>query len=146
MDDHKNTPGKNMRILLAGGKISPLARLPKKANVSSFLSSKADKKDGTPTESSDAPSLKGISLKKKMKKETVQAPPKLVLPASKSMRLNFWPPFWTIASVLSMVVNIALFIALLVLLPNVQKVDVNNMLGLSGKLLGDLYTNFEKMD
>jgi hypothetical protein len=68
------------------------------------------------------------------------------LPASKSMKLNFWPPFWTIASVLSMFVNIVLIIALLVLLPNVKKLDANNMVGLGGKLLGDLYTNFEKMD
>ena len=45
-----------------------------------------------------------------------------------------------------MMVNIILVIALLVLLPNVKKINVNNMIGIGDKLLGDLYVNFEKMD
>jgi hypothetical protein len=149
MDEHKNSPGKKLRTLLAGGKTSPLTRLPKKSNNAiSSLPLKADKKDGASPEPKDSPLSKVISLKKKPKKETPPAsrPPKLALPASKGMRLNFWPPFWTIASVLSMMVNLVLFIALLVLLPNIKKLDVNNLVDIGDKLLGDLYINFEKMD
>jgi hypothetical protein len=146
MDELKNNPGKKMRSLLAGGKTSPLTRLPKKANAGTFFPSKAEKKDGASTDSKSTPLSKDISLKKKPKKETPQPAPKLVLPASKRFKLNFWPPFWTIASVISMMVNIALLIALLVLLPNLKKLDVNSLVGRGDKLLGDLYVNFEKMD
>jgi len=154
MDEDKNNPGKKLRILLAGGKTSPLARLPKKANIN--LPSKADKKDNVSSKPTDNASTKGISLKKKTKKETsdTQQVPKPVSSPLKSMKVNFWPPFWTIASVLSLIMNIVLIIALLVLLPIAKKIDLNmiknldigTISGRSSQLLGDLYINFEKMD
>ena len=57
MAELKDDPGEKMRTLLAGGKTSPLGRLPKKANGASFLPSKEEKKAETSTESKgDSPS------------------------------------------------------------------------------------------
>jgi hypothetical protein len=134
MDDSKNDPGKKMRILLAGDKTSPLARLPKKANAGSFLPPKTEKKAETP----DVPPSKN------------EAPhdshsPK---PASKGDIYKFGPPFWTIASVLSLAVNVILIIILLVLWLNLRTLNINvgSIINMGNGLLGGLYTNFEKMD
>ena len=149
MDEHKNNPGKKMRTLLAGEKLSsPLARLPKKVNAVSFLPVKPEKKAEVSTELKEAPSPKEISLKNETKKEAPQPAPKLVLPASKGMNLNFWPAFWTIASILSLTVNLVLIIILLVVWVNLQNLNINigSAMDMGNGLLGGLYTNFEKMD
>ena len=63
MDEHKNNPGKKLRTLLAGGKTSPLTRLPKKSNNAvSSLPLKADKKDGASTETKGFPFIKSYFL------------------------------------------------------------------------------------
>jgi len=135
MDELKDDPGKKMRTLLAGGKTSPLARLPKKANAGSFLPLQAE----TSKESKDAP----------LKNETPHASraPKPVLP-SKGINFNFGPPFWTIASVLSLTINVILLIILLALWVNLQNLNINigSAMKMGNGLLGGLYTNFEKMD
>jgi hypothetical protein len=61
---------------------------------------------------------------------------------------RFGPPFWTIASILSLSINLILIIALLVVWVNLQSVGISlsNALGMGNGLLGGLYTNFEKMD
>jgi hypothetical protein len=125
MDEFKNNPGKKMRTLLAGGKTTPLTRLPRKT---SFVPPSTPK-EGTSTEPN------GVSRNKMPS-----------LSPAKRANFHFGPPFWTIASVLSMMVNIILIAILLVLLPNLKKFDVTNMTSLGSKLLGDLYANFEKMD
>ena len=117
MDEHKNNPGKKMRSLLAGGKLSPLTRLPKKGNADSFLPLNVETKAETSTKLKDVPSTKDISLKNKTTKEEAphaSRPPKLALPASKGMKLNIWPPFWTIASILSLTINLVLISILVV--------------------------------
>lgn len=58
---------------------------------------------------------------------------------------RFLPAFWTIASVMSFTVNIALLIVLAIVLQNLGSVGVTVM-GLSDHLLGGLYNNFVKMD
>jgi hypothetical protein len=116
IDDPKDDPGKKMRTLLTGGKNSPLARLPKKANGASFLPLKEEKKAEAATESmGDSPS-KGIP-----KSETPHASraPKPVLP-SKGNSFNFGPAFWTVASILSLTINVVLLIILLAVLQNVR--------------------------
>jgi hypothetical protein len=142
MDEHKNNPGKKMRSLLAGGKLSPLARLPKKANADSFLPLKADKIEGTVTEPSGDPSPK------KNDAPHASRAPKAVLPASKGVNFNFGPPFWTIASVLSLTINVILIIVLLVFWLNLRNLNINigSVMDIGSGLLGGLYTNFEKMD
>jgi hypothetical protein len=143
MNELKNDPGKKMRTLLTGGKNSPLARLPKKANGASFLPLKEEKKAEAATESmGDSPS-KGIP-----KSETPHASraPKPVLPASKGINFNFGPPFWTIASVLSLTINVILIIILLVVWIYARTLNVGSVMDIGNGLLGGLYTNFEKMD
>ena len=142
MNELKGDPGKKMRTLLAGSKNSPLARLPKKTNGATFLPLKEEKKTGTSTES------KGDSPSKSIPKS--EAPhaspaPKPVSP-SKGISFNFGPPFWTIASVLSLTINVVLIIVLLVVLLNLRTLNLGSVMDIGNGLLGGLYTNFEKMD
>jgi len=141
MAEPKNDPAEKMRTLLAGGKSSPLGRLPKKTNGASFLPPKEEKKAGTATESKGASFLRSVPKKS----ETPRAAPTPVSP-SKGMSFNFGPPFWTIASVLSLTVNVILIIVLLVVLLNVKNLNLGSAMDIGNGLLGGLYTNFEKMD
>jgi len=61
---------------------------------------------------------------------------------------HFGPPFWTIASILSLSINIILVIALLALWSNTQQLinSIGGAMNMGNFLLGGLYTNFEKMD
>jgi hypothetical protein len=129
MDEQKNEPGKKMRVLLDGGKPSAIARLPKKANAGSPLlkaekESEASMKDETP-HASRAPKPDSVS---------------------KGINLHFGPPFWTIASVLSLTINVILVIVLLMVLLNVRNLNLGSVMDIGNSLLGGLYTNFEKMD
>jgi len=66
--------------------------------------------------------------------------------ASNGTKFNFGPPFWTIASILSITVNVILVIILLVVMSSLKKFNLGSALNLGNSLLGGLYTNFEKMD
>lgn len=69
-------------------------------------------------------------------------------PAPRERRWRFLPAFWTVASILSMVVNLVLIIILLLawqMLDQIRGLGVYGMGEASG-LLGGLYTNFVKMD
>jgi hypothetical protein len=58
---------------------------------------------------------------------------------------KFLPAFWTIASIMSIVVNIVLLIIVAILWQNLNTVGVT-VTGISDQLLGGLYNNFVKMD
>jgi len=133
MDELKDNPGKKMRTLLAGGKNSALSRLPKKAKAASFVPLKEEKKTETLTEAKE--------------KETpdVSSAPKPVSP-SKGKNFNFGPPFWTIASILSLTFNVILLILLLAVMQNIRILNLGSAMDISNGLLSGLYTNFEKMD
>lgn len=86
--------------------------------------------------------------------ETVPPPPApayvpaTVEPSPSRRRWQFLPAFWTIASILSMAVNIVLIIILLLawqMLNQIRELGAYGMGEASG-LLGGLYTNFVKMD
>lgn len=66
-------------------------------------------------------------------------------PRPRTRRLQFLPAFWTIASLMSITVNIVLIIILLLLLQMLGGIQVTANDKISG-LLGGLYTNFLKMD
>ena len=78
--------------------------------------------------------------------------------APREPRYKFLPAFWTIASVLSLTVNLILLIALLVMAPmlfkalqevkRLQSAQIlqNNPQAMLSGFLGGLYTNFVKMD
>jgi hypothetical protein len=126
-----------MRDLLSGGKPSPVARLPKKGvGVAPSLPQKEDSLVSTYIHES-AP--------KSRKKTPLQTLPKPAF-VLKSFKFNFGPPFWTIASILSMTVNIILGAVLIALLVNIKKINLGSVLNMGNNLLGGLYTNFEKMD
>jgi hypothetical protein len=60
-------------------------------------------------------------------------------------RLKFLPAFWTVASIMSITVNIVLIIILLFLLQMLGAIQITANDKVSG-LLGGLYNNFVKMD
>ncbi|HKY53551.1 MAG TPA: hypothetical protein VJM08_04555, partial [Anaerolineales bacterium] len=66
-------------------------------------------------------------------------------PAPKRRRFYFLPAFWTIASVVSLTVNLVLLIVLLILFQMREPIQdtADNQIT---RLLGGLYTNFVKMD
>jgi hypothetical protein len=125
MDELKNSPGKKMRILLAGDKTSPLNHLPKQSN-------------STPVPSPSA----GVSAESQGKSES-EAPRR-----ARGGRYHFGPAFWTIASVLSLLINLIMIIILLLGWANMQSLNHNlgSAMNIGNYLLGGLFTNFEKMD
>jgi len=68
-------------------------------------------------------------------------------PAEKR-QYHFGPPFWTIASILSLSINLILVVALLALWANTQHLidSIGGAMNMGNYLLGGLYTNFEMMD
>jgi hypothetical protein len=129
MAELKDDPGEKMRTLLAGGKSSPLGRLPKNANV--VIEKKANEPTTQPPIQNEAPHASRT--------------PKAAA-VSKGVGFNFGPPFWTIASTLSLIVNVILIIILLVVWMGARALNLGGVVDIGNGLLGGLYTNFEKMD
>lgn len=137
-DKPKNDPRTRRRGGQESPKSSPLTRTPRKAETTSSMPADEEKQ---------LPPLQTVPPD--------QSPPG---PASASpfasgevsthRRFNFGPPFWTIASILSFTINLALIIALLVVWMNAQKLieSIGGATNMGNFLLGGLYTNFEKMD
>jgi hypothetical protein len=73
------------------------------------------------------------------------SPPAPPAPETKPRRFNFLPAFWTIASVMSITVNIVLIVILLIMLQMLGTLQLTANDQASG-LLGGLYDNFVKMD
>lgn len=124
--DSKQDPGIRMRNVLNGQ--SALNRLPKKRGAA--LGSMDDGIDGEGIENaSPSTEEKGVRSRRKF---------------------NFGPPLWTIASILSLTVNVVLFVLLYSAWKNVPTINVagvtQNVTTMGSGLLGGLYTNFEKMD
>ncbi len=161
-EEDKKDPAEKMRDLLTGGKSSPVARLPQKnGGVVASLPKKNDEVSAALPKPASIPKKETVSIKVTTPTQpTPQTPapasvpqkkaPLLTLPkpasVSNGMKFNFGPPFWTIASVLSMTVNVILIIVLLALLLNVRKLNMGSALNVGNSLLGGLFTNFEKMD
>jgi hypothetical protein len=66
-------------------------------------------------------------------------------PKPRARRFQFLPAFWTIASLMSITVNIILIVILLLVFQMLGVIQVTTNDKISG-LLGGLYTNFVKMD
>ena len=76
------------------------------------------------------------------------APPTTSEPQPRRWRFKFMPAFWTIASILSLTVNLILIIALLLayqMLDTILGLQTYGV-GQASGLLGGLYSNFVKMD
>src|SRR5690242_21373295 len=97
-EETQKDPGKKMRSLLKGGKTSPMTRLPKKDDSAvSFLPHQEEQRQDVKAPLLAAPN-----------------------PTSLSKGFGFGPLFWTIASILSLTVNVVLVIVLLIVLLNLQ--------------------------
>jgi hypothetical protein len=126
-EDNTNDPAKRMRRLLSGGRTSPIVKLPKKdRSAVQALPRKDDDEKG---------------------KGSLPSSPTSGQPA-KGSGFNFGPPFWTVASIISLATNLILGIVLIVLLIGVSRsnLKLSTLTGLGSDFLGGLYTNFEKMD
>jgi hypothetical protein len=123
--ESKNDPGKKLRNLLGAAGNSPMKNLPKKEDPApSFLPAQDDSA---------------------VIRTAPHSPARPATP-SKGTRSGLGPPFWTIASIISLAMNGILVIVVIGLLINMQRFDVDNALNLGSSFLGGLYTNFEKMD
>ena len=119
--DHKSkpTPSDRLHAIMNGMKNeeSPVSRLPK---------------------------AKPVETKSVSETSPVQSPPPTVPQAESDKRgFQFLPAFWTIASIISLAVNIVL---LAVLIGALHGLDVSGFGQMGTGLVGGLYSNFEKMD
>ena len=154
MTDESNNdkPRSKLSSLLSSGeekkpvkeKTSPLTRLPKKADVLSFLPEQGYAKATPPLETA-LPSDIPTGTVKTPSKKIDQTPPKPD-PVINEPRYNFGPPFWTITGALSLAVNLVLIIVLALLLTNARNLPVGGLMNIGNSLLGGLYSNFELMD
>lgn len=89
-----------------------------------------------------------INLPKAKPVEQGSAQERSALPPRPEAGLRFrrdrlLPAFWTVASIVSLIVNAILLVVLIILLRGLGGL---NTIGLGSGLLGGLYTNFERMD
>jgi hypothetical protein len=137
-EGNKKDPAARMRELLSGGKSALVTRLPKKSgNVVSSL----PQQEGQP-EKQDALKVTNPTFKKKTAPQISPRP----APSAKDGKYKFGPPFWTIASIFSITVNVILVIFLIVVMTSIGKFNMGSALNIGNSVLGGLYTNFEKMD
>jgi hypothetical protein len=130
----KKDPSSRMRNVLSNQ--SALDHLPKKRNDSTaFLPEQNEVR-------------KEIPAKKKEPISASRQPE--TAPVTTKRKFNFWPAIWTIASVLSLTINLVLAILLFstwMSLPELNVSGATNMVtDIGSGVLGGLYTNFEKMD
>lgn len=133
----KNEPAKKLRRLLNGSKTPVVTKLPKKDTMGiPNLPQKVDEKKQA--------TVPGTAPKKKL----LASLPKAASSFKNINLTSLGPPFWTIASAISLTINVILLIILLSVLSGLNKsgLKVSSMLNLGSSFLGGLYTNFEKMD
>ncbi|HSK87664.1 MAG TPA: hypothetical protein VK880_04875 [Anaerolineales bacterium] len=134
----QNEPSK-MKKLISGSAEDPIrARLPR-GSGSTVLKPPASGSTSPVPASASSEAAPKASRSSRIKSSAAPA---------KMPRFKFLPAFWTIASIMSVTVNIVLLIALLLALqtlnsfPTIPAIANDQVAG----LLGGLYTNFVKMD
>lgn len=147
-DSNQNEPSKMRKLLDGGGAgTSPLSRLPRGAAGAS--SSKKAEKPVVSAPKKDAPKKPLFSSKPKTEKPKAQVMAQSTREAkTSSSGSKFLPIFWTVASVISMLVNIGVVIALLVVVQLLggTKSALAFAQSQANGLLGGLHENFVKMD
>ncbi len=143
-DEPKNEPAKKLRRLLNGGKNPAMTRLPKKGGSS--VSTLPQKGDENTQPTSAVKTLAAVAPSKR--RITLPSMPKAAASFKNISFASMAPAFWTIASALSLIVNVILIIVLISLLFGVRKsgLQTSQMINLGSSFLGGLYNNFEKMD
>jgi len=160
-EDSNNKPRSKMNALLSGGeekkpvgeKISPLARLPKKADTTFLPQDATQKMSPVVKTTSRVPSTpRGpvVQTPRPDPQGTQDEPVPASTPTSggdsRGFRLKFGPPFWTITGIISLLVNAVLIALLVGLFLNYRSLQLGSLINMGNGLLGGLYTNFELMD
>ena len=144
-DSNQNEPSKMKKLMDGGAGESPLSRLPKGAVGT--VAKQPEKTASAPK--TQAPKSTLLSLKPRTAKPKAESKAQTKEATKKSYSENgFLPAFWTIASVISMLVNIGVVIALIVvvqLLGGTRSAIAFAQSQANG-LLGGLHENFVKMD
>ena len=132
-EPNQNEPSKLKKLLSAGDSDeSPISRLQRTAGKNAPAKT-------TPAALTSQPKQGGsVSTPKPASKPRAASKPG-------ARGLKFLPAFWTVASILSMTVNIVLLIVLALVVQNFKTVGVT-LTALPDHLLGGLYHNFVKMD
>jgi hypothetical protein len=139
---NKNEPSKMRKLLDGDSKESPLSRLPRGAG------GEVSKKPVS-TPKTDVPKKPLFSMKPKAAKPKAEAKPQQATTNKTNYSGNkILPVFWTVASVVSMLVNIVVVIVLIaaIQLLGGTKAALDFAQGQANGLLGGLYNNFVKMD
>jgi len=138
-DSNQNEPSRMKKLLNGGSDESPLSRLPK--GTGGAVAKKPEKAISSPT--ADVQKESQPSKSPQVSKPKVERAPKKSYSGNKVL-----PAFWTIASAISMLVNVVVVIALIVvirLLGGTQSA-INFAESQASGLLGGLHQNFVKMD
>ena len=137
-DSSQNEPSKMKKLTSGDTGASPISRLPKTAGEA------FPKKDASPKpEESKKPIVAPKAIAKKPKPVTSAATSKTNYSGNK-----FLPTFWTVASVISMLVNVGVVIALILVMQVLggTKAALSFAQSQANGLLGGLHENFVKMD
>lgn len=132
--DSNNQPSKMKQLLNGGSEESPMNRLPRSASAGK-----------APAKTASIPKQAAV---KKTEKAAKPAQPKRERKPINFDRSKIMPTFWTIASTISMLVNVVVVIALIVVVQLLggTKSALAFAQGQANGLLGGLYNNFVKMD
>jgi len=144
-DSNQNEPSRMKKLLDGDSDDSPLSRLPK--GTGKPVSKEPEKLASRPKV--DAQKKPLFSRKPRSAKTEVDVKPKQTTSSKKSYsESKFFPAFWTIASVISMLVNIGVVIALIVVIRLLggTQAAINFAQSQANGLLGGLHGNFVKMD
>jgi len=144
-DANQNESSKLKKLLSGGSEDSPLSRLPR--GTGRTVSKQPEKPVSAPK--TDAPHEPPVSVKPEVAKPKTEAKAMPAVKSKKSYSENkFLPTFWTIASVISMLVNIGVVIALVVVIRLLGGTNAAIAFAQSqaNGLLGGLHENFVKMD
>ena len=146
-DANQNESSKMKKLLSGGSEESPLSRLPKGTGGS--VAKQPEKPAPAPAPKEDAPKKPLFSMKPKAAKPKPEVKAEPATKTQKSYSENkFLPTFWTIASVISMLVNIGVVIVLIVVIRLLGGTNAAIAFAQSqaNGLLGGLHENFVKMD
>ena len=137
-DSNQNEPSKMKKLTSGDTGASPISRLPKTAGGAT------PKKEATPKpEETKKPIVASKAIAKKSKPVTSATTSKTNYSGNK-----FLPTFWTIASVISMLVNVGVVITLILVVQVLggTKAALSFAQSQANGLLGGLHENFVKMD
>ncbi|HKJ40186.1 MAG TPA: hypothetical protein VJ972_15560 [Anaerolineales bacterium] len=145
-DSNKNEPSKMKNLINGGTGESPMSRLPKRTGGA--VPKEPEKPISAPKV--DVQKKKPLfSRKPKTAKPEIDTAPEQTTAVKKSYSENrFLPTFWTIASVISMLVNVGVVIALVIVIQILggTKAALSFAQSQANGLLGGLHENFVKMD